>query len=148
MKQILKKSMMLLCAMIVTIGFVGGATEEVSAASKVYGGTSTVSIVVPKGSHSLKIKAELFDGKVLVKAANSKIEHHNLKKGGTGTLRISATNTKNKSYKLKITVTNELGKDYSDTKTIKVKDLGKKSYKVKLSKGFADFGYIDKVKFS
>jgi hypothetical protein len=36
MKKLLKKATMLLCAMIVAIGFVGGTVEEASAASKLY----------------------------------------------------------------------------------------------------------------
>lgn len=95
MKKLLKKATMLLCAMIVAIGFVGGTVEEASAASKLYLDKNytvrvnvsglvttdgTLTIKSRQGSYSFKVKGgKIIVGsktkdKINIKAANKNTE--------------------------------------------------------------------------
>lgn len=125
MKKIFKKAIMLLCAMLVTIGFVGGNVEEVSAA-KLYGGESTIFIDVPFSFSQGRLDIETNLGKgrsVKINSVgqilNCYIEGYATKKNAPLTIKVKYYDNKNKLVA-------------NDSIKVKANDLGKKNFKVKL----------------
>lgn len=147
MKKLLKKATMLLCAMAVTIGFVGGTVEESYAASnKVYGGKSDIKISLSKGYHDYNVTIKLKDSDKNTIASNTKgLYWYNEKQGAEGNAYISYKSTKNLKCYLEVSV---YEKDYSTTVkkeiSLKLKDLEKNNFKVSISRN--NKGMVSRVK--
>lgn len=135
MKKLLKKATMLLCAMAVTIGFVGGTVEEVSAAGK-YGGVSNLTISYPSNYSMGRIEVKSSWG------ASASCNILGVPATSKGT--ISGYSDKaNKSVKLTVTYFDCNNKKVdSDSITVKAKELGNKSFNITFKKSG---NYLKKV---
>ena len=138
MKKLLKKVAMALCTMAVTIGFVGGTASESAAAT--FGGTSTVTVETPYNFSPGRL--------TITSSCGGSTSGKILGIPNTQTFKISGKSSK-KNDKVTLTATyyNSNGKKVDSSKiTVKVTDLGKKSFKIKLSTNLGN--YIKKVKIS
>lgn len=134
MKKILKKATMLLCTMALTIGLVGGSSEESFAASKNYvtNGKVTLKFDVPWWLNSGRVEIEMA-GATYTEYIKSGKDFKVYIKGSAATKNTTRTGT--------ITYYNGFGtKDASTVFSITGKDLKKKdTKKVSFKKGTAGF---------
>lgn len=147
MKKLLKKATMLLCAMAVTIGFVGGTVEEVSAASnKVYGGKSKIILSISKGYHDYNVTMTLKDSKKNTLASTTNgLFWYNEKQGAEGEAYVSYKNTKNLKCYLEVSVYDkDLDITVKKEISLNLKDLEKKNFKVSINR--TNKGMVSKIK--